>query len=128
MSASATPNVMTAGSAITSQPTPMSQRPAATRSRRPSVGGTGGVYQLADALPIETQLHLAVLAYSPGEVAVHFARMVGQFSGRQTFDAFACRTRGLYARMDPKLARRFAIVLDERLRQRDEPPVSWGAE
>ena len=81
---------------------------------------------LAEALPTETQLSLALIVYSPAHVAGCFGRMVGQFYDRAAFDELARRAAALYTHHSARNAARFRERLDRLLLARAEAPIRWG--
>ena len=81
---------------------------------------------LADALPIETRLSLALLNRHPSDVAFLFGRFVGQFYDRERFDELARCAAGLYGKYSARNAARFRGRLDRLLEERDERPILWA--
>lgn len=83
---------------------------------------------LAELLPQDQRLALAVSAKSPVTLAQTFAAHVGQFYDRTAFDALARQVADLYADDNAEHADRFRRQLDRRLSDSYRAPVAWEGE
>jgi hypothetical protein len=81
--------------------------------------------RLRDGLAIDEKLALAALVHSPTHVAMVFAQHALQVP-RADFVILARRVDALYREHSARNAARFRARLDQRLRERDEPPILWS--